>query len=336
MSPAETIRNVAARQHGVVARTQLLELGASGSSIGRSVKSGRLRPMHGGVYLVGPLEPARAAEMAAVLAGGPSAALSHTSALRLWGMLRIAPPRPVHVSVPGSGRGLRPGIVFHRVAALDDEERTILDGIRITSPARTIVDAAGMLGLREIELALATAEREGLIGGEELSGLPHRYTRRPGMAMIRALLAEHTGPHLTRSEAERRCLEVFRTAGLPRPHANVPMGPYELDLFWPAEGIAIEIDGRAHHSSRRRFEGDRRKDGWLRGRGVEVIRLSWRQITREPTATAVQVGQALALARARRVRAARGGVGPEAPDVEPAPAPARADDTRRFAPVPTS
>ncbi|MGH7480711.1 MAG: endonuclease domain-containing protein, partial [Longimicrobiales bacterium] len=75
---------------------------------------------------------------------------------------------------------------------------------------------------------------------------------------------------------------------------------YELDLFWPDDMVAIEIDGRSHHSSRHRFEGDRRKDAWLRARGIEVMRLSWRQITRDRIATAVQVGQALALARSRR------------------------------------
>lgn len=96
---------------------------------------------------------------------------------------------------------------------------------------------------------------------------------------------------------------MLRSGGLPRPHANVPVGPYELDLFWPDEGVAIEVDGRAHHSARQRFEGDRRKDNWLRVRGIEVIRLTWGQITRDPVRTAVQVGQILAVARVRRAAA---------------------------------
>jgi very-short-patch-repair endonuclease len=162
------------------------------------------------------------------------------------------------------------------------------------------VDVAGMLGRREIELALAMAEREGLVSGEELAALPDRYRGRRGMAMLRSLIQEHTGPHLTDSEAERKCIEILRNGGLPRPHANVTVGPYRLDLCWPDLGVAIEIDGRAYHSATPRFEGDRHKDNWLRVRGIEVIRLTWRQLTRKPTETAVLVGQVLALAEARR------------------------------------
>jgi predicted transcriptional regulator of viral defense system/very-short-patch-repair endonuclease len=299
----QRIATLAARQHGVVTRAQLLEIGVSPAAVTRRLKSGRLRVLHRGVYVLGPFGPDRAIEMAAVLAGGSAAALSHTSALRLWDMLSTGARRPVHVSVPGTGRSGRPGIVFHRVAPLASDECTDVDGIRITAPGRTIVDVAGMLGSREVELALAAAEREGLIGGAELACLPDRYPRRPGMAMLRALLSEQTEPHFTRSEAERRCLDLLRAAALPRPHTNVAIGPYEVDLFWPDDNVAIEIDGRKYHSSRQRFEGDRRKDNWLRTRGIEVIRVTWRQIAHEGTATAVLVGQALALAHARRLQA---------------------------------
>ena len=237
--------------------------------------------------------------MAAVLSGGSSAVLSHTNAVPVWGMLKIAVGGPIHVSVPGSGRGRRPGIRFHRVALADDE-RTVTEGIPITSPGRTLADIAGILGSREIELAMAVAERERLITREQLAALPDRYSSRPGISVLRSLIRQQSGPDLTRSDAERRCLELLRSAGLPRPHTNVLVGPYELDLFWPTVGLAVEIDGHAYHTSRDRFEGDRRKDAWLHARGIQVVRLSWRQITREPVATAVQVGQALALARARR------------------------------------
>ncbi len=299
------IGTLAGRQHGVVTRSQLLELGLSPAAVGRRVGSGHLRPLHRGVYLVGPIMSDRAVKMAAVLAGGPGAVLSHTSALRLWGLLRIDPPRPVHVTVPGGGRRSRKGIAFHRSVALSEDERTVVDGFVITTPGRTIADVAGMLGSREVERILAAAEREGLMTRAKLAGLPDRYPRRAGMAVVRALLEEESGPRYTRSEAERRCLELLRKAGLPRPHVNVPVGPYELDLFWPTETVAVEVDGYAHHSSRPRFEGDRRKDAWLRARGIEVIRVTWRQITRDATATAVRVGQALALARERRSRGQR-------------------------------
>ena len=296
----ERISAAAARQHGVVTRAQLVELGLSVAAVGRRLRAGRLRALHQGVYLLGPIQTRRTAEMAAVLAGGATGRLSHLSAARVWTMLTSESAAPFHVSVEGSGRGSRPGLIFHRLANLSNDERAIVDGIPITSPARTLVDIAGLLGSRDLELALAVAEREGLVTASELNALPDRYPRRPGMAVLRARLGTAAGPAFTRSEAERRCLDLLRRAGLPRPHANVALGPYELDLFWPDEMLAIEIDGRAYHASSVRFEGDRRKDGWLRARGVEVIRLTWRQITRHEISTAVQVGQALALARARR------------------------------------
>lgn len=294
----ERVAALAARQHGVVARRQLLELGVSGSAIDRRLKSGGLRRLHAGIYLLGPLEADRAPEMGAVLVGGPDAVLSHMNAMELWGMSRVEAPRPIHVTLPGYDRRERPGIVFHRVDQLAEDERDTIDAIPVTSPARTIVDLAGTLASRELERALAVAEREGLVTNEELAHLPDRYPRRHGIPVLRGLLRELTDRHFTRSEAERRCLTLLRTANLPRPHTNVSVGPYELDLFWPKEGVAVEVDGWEHHSSRGRFEADRRKDNWLRARGIEVIRLSWDQITRRSTATAVQVGQVLALARA--------------------------------------
>jgi predicted transcriptional regulator of viral defense system/very-short-patch-repair endonuclease len=300
------IAALAATQHGVVTRAQLIEIGISSAAIWRRLEDGRLRALHRGVYLVGPIEPDRAQELAAVLAGGPAAALSHMSALHVWELLRFEAPRPVHISVPVNRGASRAGIVVHRDAALADDECTVVNGIRITTPGRTIVDVAGTLGSRELELASAPAERERLIGSAELDGLPSRYARRRGMAMLRSLIEQPTGPDFTESEAERTCLRLLHVAGLPRPHTNVTVGPYRLDLFWPEEGVAIEIDGRAYHSSRPRFEGDRQKDNWLRVRGIEVIRLTWRQITRNATATAVLVGQTLALARARRQAAAPG------------------------------
>jgi len=299
----ERIAAAAAEQHGVVTHRQLVELGLSPAAIGRRWQSGRMKRMHRGVYLVVSIAPERATEMAAVLVGGPGAVLSHLSALSILRMLRADRPHPLHVSVSGRSRRRRPGICFHRVAPFDDDEFTVMDGIPVTSPGRTLVDVAGMLGSREIEVAASVAERNGLTTIDELVSLPDRYPRRPGISVLRSLFKDMRGPDFTRSEAERRCLELLRTAGLSRPHTNVPLGPYELDLFWPEEGIAVEIDGRAHHSSLSRFEGDRRKDMWLRAHGIEVIRLSWKQITRDGTATAVQLGQSLALARARRPEA---------------------------------
>jgi very-short-patch-repair endonuclease len=296
---AGAIEALAARQHGVVSRTQLMELGFSSAAVARRVGSGQLRTLHSGVYQVGPLEGPHAIEMAAVLAAGPSALLSHGSALRVW-KLGSGPRRPVHVTVPGRRERRRAGIVVHRPRRLDESERALLSGVPITSPLRTLVDTASTLGSGELAKALASAERMGLVTPAELAELEARYRGRRGIRLLRALARPEADRVFTRSEAEERCLMLLRNAGLPPPHTNVPVGPYELDFFWPDANVAVEVDGWAFHRTRPQFENDRRKDNWLRGRGIEVVRLTWRQITREPVAAAVQVGQALALARLRR------------------------------------
>ena len=294
------IFDLASRQHGLVTRRQLLELGLSGPAIQRRLQAGYLRTVHRGVYRIGPIESPRMMEMAAVLAGGPSALLSHASAADMWGLARVASPHPVHVTVPQVGGRCREGIIFHSAPGMAADERSRVDGVPVTSVPRTIIDLAASMGSRELELALARAEDQGLVDRAQLHNMVDRYSRRPGMALIRRLLQAGEAPGLTRSEAERRCLDLIRKAGLPKPHTNVSVGPYELDFFWPDLDIALEIDGWTYHSSRRRFEGDRRKDNWLRSRGIEVIRLTWRHITRDATASAVQIGQALALAKLRR------------------------------------
>lgn len=299
----ERIAALAARQHGVVTRGQLIEAGLSPWAVAHRLRSGRLRRLHGGVYLVGPLMPAHAREMAAVLASGPDAVVSHFSAASFRGiwMERMdaaekSDAAPVHVAVVGANRGNRPGIRVHRVVRLDRDEWTIEDGIPVTTPERTLADLAGMVGSRELEGMLAKAEREGLVGRESLAALPARYRGRPGMPALRAILNHQDGPALTRSEAEERFLVLLRQAGLPSPETNVRIGPYEIDFFWRAEHIAVEVDGFRHHSLRPRFEGDRRKDAWLVAQGIQVVRLSWRQITQRAMATVVQVGQTLARA----------------------------------------
>ncbi len=298
----ERIGGVTARQHGVVTYRQLVEAGLSPSAIDRRVRSGRLGVLHRGVYLALPFPLPRTRAMAAVLASGPGAVLSHLSAAALWG-LRPSPGKedaePSDVLVPGSGRR-RPGIRVHRVARLPARERTVLDGVPITTPARTLVDVAALLGARELEAAVARAERDGLVTREELAALVDRGRRRAGSVALRAVLDAQGGPALTRSAAEERLLALVRQAGLPAPEANVSIGRYEVDFLWRPAGLAVEVDGFRYHASRAAFEGDRRKDAQLLAAGIAVLRLSWRQITAEPLATVARLAQALARAGASR------------------------------------
>jgi len=289
---------LAAEQHGLVTRMQLQLAGVARHLIEWRVKAGLLQPMHAGVYRVGPVVAPRARELAAVLAC-PGAAASHRSAAALW---QVLPPQPeadpVHVTVsPAHHCGRRPGIVSHRSSmAADEIDR--LDGVPLTSPARTILDLSGVVSPRELEQALAHAERDGLARPADMKLLLVRYRRRSGTRQLRQLLERDTPPLLTRSEAEERLLTLIRKASLPEPETNVSLHGVEVDCFWRQARLAVEVDGYAYHNSVRAFVRDRQRDSALAAAGVQVLHLSWHQIEREREKTLVQLAQALARGRA--------------------------------------
>ncbi len=287
------IADLARRQHGVLTRPQLLRLGLRPAAIRRRVRCSRFRRLHRGVYLVGATMPPRAREMAAVLACGSTALLAGRSAGALLGLLP-PPNKGVRVEVATLGAAQdRPGIRVHRVRRFDPGDRTRIDGIPVTSPARTLLDLARVLGPRELEQAVARAEHEGLVQPGELAAWLARRRGRPGARALRSVLERAGGPALTRSEAEERFLRLVRRAQLPPPDTNVKVDGCELDFLWPRHGIAVEVDGYGFHSSRPRFESDRRRIARMAVHGIQVIPVTWRQITEEATATMVRLGQAL-------------------------------------------
>jgi len=294
----DLIIGLSAQQQGLVTRKQLLGAGLTPSLVKARVKAKRLRPVQRGVYLVGPPVAPRQNEMAAVLACGPGAVVSHRSAAALWELLpHPGADAPVEITVPFQNRGRRPGIRVHRSSRLDPSEATRKDGIPVTTPARTVLDLAGELRAQELERVLAKVERGGLTTPAELSSLIARYPRRPGVGSLRALVRGEASPVLTRSEAEERFLALMRKAQLPCPEVNVGVAGYEVDFFWRDQRLVVEVDGFAFHSSRRDFKRDRRRDSSLSMRGLRVIRLTWGQIVEEPEATAALVAHHLAVAR---------------------------------------
>jgi hypothetical protein len=201
--------------------------------------------MYRGVYAVGPIQSEDAPAFGAVLASGEGAALSHRSAAALWRMCRHAPSSPVDVTVPSPRCPNRDGIRIHRVEALRPDEVTRLRRIAVTTPARTLLDLATQLPLRELEQAIAQAERSYAGTERRLLALLARYPARPGTPKLRQLLHCPGRPALTHSEAEERFLALVRKAGLPAPEVNVALFGYELDFLWRQEGLAVEIDGFA-------------------------------------------------------------------------------------------
>lgn len=282
------VAKVAARQHGVVTRSDLMAIGMRPDTIRSWLRSGRIAPLHRGVYLlgslVGTLRPAWHREMAAVLACGRSAAVSQWSAL--W-LRRLVPAKPggpsgaVHLSLTG-GRCRQTGIIAHRVSALPPEDVEIVDGIPATKLPRTILDVAQNARPRSLEQVIARAERMGQLDRSALVERLEQAGPIPGTRLLRAILSGTSPPAFTRSEAEERFLELVRSAELPEPESNASVGGLELDFLWRTYGVAVEVDGFAYHSSRPSFERDRARDFALGAEGVQVHRVTWRQIEATP------------------------------------------------------
>ena len=269
---------LAERQHGVVSRAQLSGLGLGDGAIEHRVRLGRLRPVHRGVYTIGHrLLTQHGRWMAAVLAYGPDAVLSHRAAAALWG---IRGGTWVEVTVPGGRRG-RSGIEVHR-AVLPDDERTTHRGIPTTTVPRTLLDLSAVVKRHEVRSALRKAEHLRLTDPLSLHDLTTRYPRRPGLKAIRALLEEASiGARIIRSELEERFQEFLIRIGLPLPQTNVLIEGYEVDCVWPEQRLIVELDGHATHSPAHAFELDRARDRRLEAAGWRVIRITWRQLELE-------------------------------------------------------
>jgi very-short-patch-repair endonuclease len=217
--------------------------------------------------------------MAAVLACGETAVLSHRSAAALWG-IRHAWLGPPEVTVTdGASRG-RPGISVRRTRVLTAADTRRREGVPVTAPARTLLDLAAVVDRPDLARALNEAQVLRLVTPREIGQVTRRG--RPGSAALRAALQAQFEPRFTRSEAEARLLELVRHAGLPEPETNVRVLGHEVDFLWPEQKLIVEVDGFAYHSSRQAFERDRRRDALLQAGGFRVIRFTYRQIVDDP------------------------------------------------------
>lgn len=288
-----TIVSIAARQHGVVTAAQLLQAGLSRYAVARRVHAGRIRPLHRGVYVAGPLTVPLAMPMGAVLSCGRRAVVGHRSAAVLWQIM--APDTaaaPVDVIVPPADRRSRPGVRVHR-CALERDESTRVEGIPVTTPARTLYDLAGALAGRDLERIVAEALSRGLTTASKINALVKRYEHRPAARRLAAFTAPGSPPALTRSTAEESFLALITRSQLPRPEVNVRVHGHEVDFYWRTARLVVEMDGFAFHGSRSRFESDRRRDAMLAAAGLRVVRVTWRQLEHEREALLVRLAQAL-------------------------------------------
>jgi very-short-patch-repair endonuclease len=269
--PDAVAARIAARQHGVISVTQLRYAGLTRRAIGRRAAAGKLYRIYRGVYAVGHPGLSREGKwMAAVVACGEGAVLSHRSAAALWGFA----PKPrgrwdeltPEVTVPGyAGRARRQGLRIHRSATLLPSQTTLRLAIPVTRPARTLADLRRTISAREWRAALREAE----------------YLRLPLDGLF--------GSDRTRSETEARLLRLLRRHHLPLPEVNARLGAYTVDLLWRAERLVVEVDTYRSHGGRAMFDADRRRDAWLRRNGWQVVRVTDQWMEEAPAEVAATI-----------------------------------------------
>jgi very-short-patch-repair endonuclease len=291
------IAALAARQHGVVARLQLLAAGLTVAEIEGRVRRGLLIPLHRGVYAVGHAVLRSAGHrLAAVLACGDGAVLSHRSAAAHLALRASSATRIDITSARGSGRA-RAGLRVHR-GAIEPWERTVHDAVPVTTPARTLLDLAEVLPRRPLERALAEAENLRLFDLAAIDRVLAAHPHRHGAARLRALLGDAgLGEDLTRSELEERVLALCDRHGIPRPRVNDRVAGLEVDFHWPAARLVVEADSRRHHLTAAAFERDRERDAHLMLHGIRVLRLTSRRIATEPGEVAATIRSLVASCR---------------------------------------
>lgn len=284
--PDRKLAALAGRQHGVVSRSQLIELGLGRGAIDSRLRSGRLHTVHRGVYAVGHASLSlRGVWLAGVLAHGNGAVLSHLSAAGLW---RLIDPLATPVDVTSKqGRAGRRGVRLHR-GIVHPEERTRRHGIPVTSVARTLLDVAELDPRGTLRRAFEEADRRGLLSRQALDEVAHRGQGRRGLAAINRLMAESRDGS-TRSALEDTFVALCRQHRLPAPTVNARLFGFEVDALWLKQRLVAELDGFAFHRHRAAFERDRERDATLQAAGYRVVRFTHRRLKREPAAVAAQL-----------------------------------------------
>ena len=284
------IAALAERKYGVITRPQLRECGLRESAIDRRLRAGRLHQLHPGVYAVGHrLIPREGRWMAAVLASGPEAVLSHWPAAHLW-MIRPNSRTRIDVTVAHRSRSSRP--IRRHISAVPEDERTVEEGIPVTTAPRTILDLAATEDTDVVENLLRESEFLQLSDRLSLPDLIARYPGKRGTRKVQVALdrLKEDPAGRKRSKLEERFAPFLRLHRLPLPRFNdwVFLGNkrYLVDCHWPNLRQIVELDGWDAHSTRTAFREDRARDRRLTAAGYTVTHITWNQLDDEPAAIA--------------------------------------------------
>lgn len=298
MRSHDSLSNLAAAQYGVVSFRQLIGLGFSKGAIWRMSEARRLCRIHRGVYAVGHAKLSKHGRcLAAVLACGEGAVLSHNSAAWLWG-LRGDCPRVAEVTIGGHGHR-RKGIWAHRVGGLAPEDRREIQKVPTTSLPRTLIDLAATGTVRRIESMLERAERLDILDPGEIDAILRRSRGHAGAGRLRTAAAVYRQPVFSRARSERLFLALIEKAGLPPPALNTFVAGQEVDAYWEPERFAVEVDGWGTHRTRAAFERDPLRQEDLLLAGISSIRITARRIELKPAQVAQRLAQHLERRRPR-------------------------------------
>jgi very-short-patch-repair endonuclease len=230
--------------------------------------------------------------MAPVLAYD-KAILGYRSAASWRGILRSARSK-VDIIVPGRSKSGQPGIDLHQVRSLDPRDVTLHDGVPTTTVARTLLDLAEVVPLRQLERAVNEAERLRVFDGFELQELLARSQGRRGLKPLRVLLADFRPEPTLRSEMERLFWQMCHDRGLPEPVMNGEVEGFEVDAHWPGTNLIVELDSYGYHLNRKAFEADRERDAVLLLAGYRVVRITYWQLKKQPATVAQRLSRLLA------------------------------------------
>ena len=274
-SPDERVCAIAEAQAGRVSRSQLLAAGLSSEMVKARIHTGLLIPEHRGVYAVGHAEPTRhSAEVAALLTRGPGTLICGARAAGLYGFRPVPEGVDILVRTPQGG-GRRPGIRVHRSEDPARLAPTYVDDIPAQAPAWVLLELAGLLGRRALEIALDEAFATGRVNRDEVRAVLEARPHAAGAGVLAALLRARGVGNPSGSVGQERLLALIRAAGLPDPEMDAQIGGgFSADMFWPDARVACEYDSFRWHATRSAWARDRRKDAHCRQAGIALVRVS--------------------------------------------------------------
>lgn len=291
-------------QHGVVSRSQLIDSGISSGTISSRIARSFLFPVFPGVYVVGRAEITQEGLWAAsLLSTGMGAVLGGRAAATVWGfmdernnidVLRIGGGSNQRPEVKVKGTRGWPYVLVRKVRSISSPDRTYVNGLAVTSVARTLLDLAELLPERRFRHAFTEADRLGLIVEEDLLEIRDRVQGRCGGRIFRRVVEERI-PNIGRARSllEGIFLELERDSRIPQPEVNVPVLGFEADFVWNERRVIVEVDGYEFHRGKESFENDAWRSNRLRSEGWTLLRFTWRMLNRDPAEVSAQISKVL-------------------------------------------